>query len=341
MSRHILDTIIEGSYLETNEGLLFSVKGHFHPEGLIIAYLRYIPDEKGERRRDEIHFKKLYGFNETYEILRRYYPQYLNYVEELGLELQSVPIDQISKIYNPDEKLKEIMKVPKTDLEKTISRFVSYISSESGVPISNFGISGSVLINLASYSSDIDLLVYGSKASMKVYNTLKKIRKKDYWIKPYDEEMIKPIVKARWSKTNLNLEKLKRIEMNKVLHGLVENREYFIRLVKLPDEIEKAISSKPFGRIKLRGVIQSTEESIFTPCTYKIKDCEVEGSRNLKISELLSFRGKFTEQVQEGEEIEAKGTMERVQYLDRTIDRVILGEDEDYLISLKYLETAS
>ncbi|MBS7631220.1 hypothetical protein KEJ47_06565 [Candidatus Bathyarchaeota archaeon] len=336
-----MDNVIEGSYLETNEGLLFSVKGHFHPEDLIIAYLRYIPDERGERRRGEIRFKRLYEFNETYEILRRFYPQYINYVEKLGLELQSVPIDRVSKIYHPDEKLKEIMEAPKTDLEKTISRFVLYISSESRVPVSNFGVSGSVLINLASCSSDIDLVIYGSKASIKLYYTLKKIRRKDFWIKPYDEKTIEPIAKARWSKTNLNLDKLKKNEVNKVLHGLVEDREYFIRLVKFPAEIKKEISSKPLGRIKLRGVIKSAKESIFTPCTYKIKDCRVEGYGNLKISELLSFRGKFTEQVQEGEEVEAKGTMERVQYPNKTIYRVILGEEEDYLISLKYLETRS
>ena len=336
-----MNIIIEGSYLETNEGLIFTVKGHFHPKSLILAYLRYIPDEKGERSRGEIRFKRLYCFNETYEILRRFYPQYINYVEELGLELQSVPIDRISKIYHPDEKLKEIIKAPKTDLEKTISRFVSYISSESGVPISNFGVSGSVLINLATYSSDIDLIVYGSNASRKVYYTLKKIRRENYWVKPHDEKTIEHIVKARWSKTNLNLGMLKRIEINKVLHGLVENREYFIRLVKFPSEIEEAISSKPLGKVKLRAVIKSVEESIFTPCAYKIKDCRVDGDSNLTISELLSFRGKFTEQVQEGEEVEAKGTMERVRYPDRTINRVILGDDEDYLISLKYFENRS
>ena len=43
--------LIEGDYVETQEGLLFTVKGIHHPEGQIIAYLRYVPDPMGTRER--------------------------------------------------------------------------------------------------------------------------------------------------------------------------------------------------------------------------------------------------------------------------------------------------
>ncbi|MGQ9680191.1 MAG: hypothetical protein ACUVV4_05440 [Candidatus Bathyarchaeia archaeon] len=336
--RYILNNIVEGCYLETVDGLLFSVKGHFHPEGLIIAYLRYIPDERGERRRRETSFKRLYSIYETNEILRKLYPQYLNYVKELGLVLQSVPVDRISKVYHPEERLKEIINEPKTDLEKTISCFASHLSDDSGVSINSFGISGSVLISLASFSSDIDLIVYGSEASRRVYYALKRIRRRGHWIQPYDEKTVEHVVKARWGRTNLDLKELKKIEIRKVLHGIVDGREYFIRLVKFPEEVETEVSSKPVGRVMLKGEVSSAEESIYTPCRYRLKDCNVEGNGNLKVLELLSFHGRFTEQVQEGDEVEAKGTLETVQYPDRIMKRVVLGEEDDYLIPLKCMK---
>ena len=48
----------------------------------------------------------------------------------------------------------------------------------------------------------------------------------------------------------------------------------------------------------------------------------------------MSFRGKFTEQAKEGDVVEARGTLEEVEYSDRAIYRVILGGRGDHLVPI-------
>jgi len=48
----------EGDFIETFEGLIFDVKGLIHPPNRIIAFLRYFPDEKGERKKNSKRYRR-------------------------------------------------------------------------------------------------------------------------------------------------------------------------------------------------------------------------------------------------------------------------------------------
>jgi len=312
---------------------MFVVKGMFHPPDRIIAYLRYVPDQNGERKRGDVSYRRMYDLNETTNLLNEQYPQYLGFVPELGLKFQSVPIENIAKIYKPSERLRELTLDPKTDLEKIIVNFAFILSSESGVSLKFMGVSGSVLIGLATSNSDVDLMVYGTEASTALYNTLCKLRDKVDGIKSYNEKTIVNVLKSRWEDTGIDLERLKCIEIKKLLHGIVRDRDYFIRLVKLPREVEREISSSPIAKIRLRGVVTSDRDSIFTPCTYEMSNSKIlDSNKQYPVTEIVSFRGKFTEQSKKGDEIEARGTLEKAAYRDRTVFRVVLGQKGDYLV---------
>lgn len=328
--------LIEGDYVETVEGLLFTVKGLSHPTGRIIAYLRYIPDEGGDRKRLGKRYRRVYDLKETTEFLIEHFPKYVSYVERLGMTLQTVPWDQVAIIYRSRKRLQGLMADPKGELEKTVAIFTSTLSSKSGVALKNFGVSGSILIDLASSDSDIDIAVYGEDAGEKIYTALKFLRGTQTWISPYDDVSIRNVLKTRWGGIGLELDKLLNIELNKVLHGLVKGREYFVRLIRNPEEVEAEIRSKPLGEVRIRAVISDACESIFIPCRYRIKNCSLlEASMDGDVSELVSFRGRFTEQVGEGDTVYARGTLEEVDYGDKSIYRVILGLRGDYLVPFK------
>lgn len=331
--------LIEGDYIETLEGLLFTVKGLFQPEGRVVAYLRYLPDTKGDRRRGGKRYRRVYDIEETTELLQRLHPQYVSRVDSLGLTLQTVPLDRIAKVFRPRERLQALMAHPRTELEKSVALFAFALSSESSVPLEQFGVSGSVLIGLASPSSDIDLIVYGLEAGWKVYESLRRLREKEEWISPYDERTVEEIVKARWGDTGLDLGKLRSIEMGKILHGLVYGRYYFVRLVKRHEEMEAERASRPLGKVRLRAVVIGASDSIFTPCTYHVEDgVPLDALFRHEVSELVSFRGKFTEQAGEGDAVEARGTLEEATYTDRTIYRVVMGARGDYLVPIEFLD---
>jgi predicted nucleotidyltransferase len=325
----------EGDYIETIEGLFFAVKGNRHPDDRIIAYLRYIPSVNGDRILNDVHYRRLYDLDETTKLIRESYPQYFSHVDWLDLPLQVVPRKMIKKYYEPRQQLNSLRKDPKTSLEKSIIWFVENLSKESGVDFDHFGVSGSVLVELHTEESDIDLNVYGKNHCIKVYNALKKLRKESPRISPYTIHTVKKVVYNRWGDTGLDLDRLAETEIKKILHGTIDKRDYFIRLIPEPSEHDNI--SKPIGHIKLTATIGDDEEMIFTPCRYKLDAVH----SNIPYSEsepreLLSFRGKFTEQASVGELVEVRGVLEKVTSNKEVFFRVVLGGKGDYLVPLDF-----
>ncbi len=339
MTSHIRHRgLIEGDYVETQEGLLFAVKGVNHPESLTIAYLRYVPDPMGTRERSGRKYKRVYDLEETDGFLRDNYPQYINPVEDRGLTLQSIPNGQIARTYKPRERLEELLADPRPGPEQTISKLVSALT-EYGVPLNGIGVSGSVLIGMDTPGSDVDLIGYGFYAGSKVHEALKRLREEADWVSPYDAETVGDVTRSRWGDTGLDLEGLGAIEVRKVLHGLVDGTDYFVRLVREPEEFEEEISSRPLGKVTLRATVKESGASIYTPCTYEIDECSYWDSHDWPDpSQLVSFRGKFTEQAGDEDRVEVKGTLERVEYIDRTAYRVMLGSRGDYLVPITLLD---
>lgn len=297
---------------------------------MVIAYLRYLPDPDGDRIRGGVHYRRVANLKETTTMLRKFYPQYLNYVPDLGLTLQTIPQNSIDKVYKPQERLKEIVKSPKDVLEEIYSKFVEALSLESGVPVSNFGVAGSSLIGLSRETSDVDIIVYGRNQGSQTYQALKRLRIAGSWIEPYTTISVVNVLNQRWGETSVELSRLKEIEVKKVLHGRVSGRDYFIRLLR---EYDDNFSSHPVEEVVFRGKISDSSCSIFTPVTYRVGDVEwISAQRTIKTIELLSYRGKFTEQVLQGEYVEAHGMLEEIGDPEGPRFRVVLGSDSDYLI---------
>lgn len=322
----------EGDYIRTVDGLFFAVKGGRHSNELVIGVLRYVPDGKGERNYSGKPYRRVYDLESTTKYLKNYNISYINYIEWLGLMLQSVPISSIAEIYKPIERLEKIMTHPESSLEKKVANFVKALSSTSGVSLSSFGISGSLLIGLEMEDSDIDLNVYGELEGRRVYDALKKIRDEETWVFAYNEDSIEQILFSRWGDTGLDLEPFRTIECEKVLHGLVGDVDYFIRL--LVDEYES--NSEPICKVNISATVVNTSLAIYTPCIYGVKEVLIEDEPpDHIITELKSYRGKFTEQVKIGEKIKARGTLEKVNRKNTFIYRLILGEKGDYLIPVQ------
>jgi len=246
------------------------------------------------------------------------------------MTLQSVPVHRIAGVYKPRERLKEILENPATRLEKILVRFVEAIADESGVPLSGFGVSGSLLIGLDTEGSDVDLNVYGLGEGRSVYEAMKKLRRIRGWVSPYDDETVKGVLFSRWGDLG-RLKELAEVEKRKVLHGLVMGTDYFVRLLR----DEEAYPSRPIGAVTFSARVADSSESIYTPCMYRVDEVEtlsdpIQG----EITELVSYRGKFTEQAEVGDWVRVRGILEEVQGPGGTRFWVILGGESDYMLPL-------
>jgi len=322
----------EGDLLQTLDGNIFDVKGLVHPPDKVIAFIRFTPDPKGERQRNNIRYMKVYPLHERYALLRKKFPQYLVIDPVFNQWLCEVPTEMVKEHYEPTRCLSQLRrKRAYEELEEQTVELARLLHKNAGVNWSALGVSGSLLVGLYTPTSDIDLLVYGSKSGQRVYNTLKSLVKDEAsHVKSYNEQELRTLFDFRSKDTAMRFEDFVRTESRKVLQGKFHQRDYFIRCVKEWNEISEHYGSvhyEPCGEAKIRATIADDTQKIFTPCTYRINDVEtLEGEGVEPLREIISFRGRFCEQARKGEKVLARGMVERVQKFDEEeYFRLILG----------------
>lgn len=321
---------IEGCYIESTEGLLFTVKGLVHPPGVVVAYLRYAPDNSGERERVGIRYRKLYHFEEQEELLRERCPAYLFFDPVFGERLQGVPREHIKQVYDPCWKLDELRgRENLNEVEKNALDFAEILRDRSGISKSYLGISGSILLGLDTPQSDIDIIVYGVENCWAVHKSLRKmLDESSSGVEKLNRRELEELYAFRSQDTPMPFKDFLRLERRKVIQGKFQNRGYFIRFVKTPSEVGERYGDRKYnslGMARIEATITEAKEAIFTPCVYGIDDVKfTEGKEVSTLKKLSSFRGRFCEQVKEGERIAAHGKLERVSLNDGSVYHILL-----------------
>jgi predicted nucleotidyltransferase len=330
----------EGDFIETTEGLIFDVKGIMHPVNRVIAFIRYVPDPQGDRIRCNRRYRKIYKLPHRHRYLQQMYPQYLHYDSVFDIEVSQVTHKAIHRHYRPQYKVRELMSESTSDLfQRRTLEFIKKIMHIAHVPQSVLGVSGSILVNLYSSNSDIDLIVYGTRTAHRVRTALLEHCEDDDELTQYSRSVLKQKFVERQRNAGISFQEYAFHESRKTFQGYYKEKEFFIRYVKNWDEINVEYGDYVYtnkGVVKLRGVITDDTEAIFTPCLYNISDVEVlEGVQVHQISEISSFRGRFCDQAVTGERIEARGKLEKVVGQSKTYYRLLLGNMlQDYMIRL-------
>jgi predicted nucleotidyltransferase len=333
----------EGDLIETFDGNIFDVKGLVHPPKKVIAFIRYTPSQRGDRKKGKVTYQKVYPLHERYELLQERFPQYLVHDPVFNESFCEVPINAIKRHYKPIEHLRKLRSRRQLDpLEAAALRFAELLKKNSTVPWSKLGISGSLLVGLYTPKSDIDLIVYGRQNCYRVYDLLKDlVSDKRNQVKSYNTKELKRLFDFRSKDTNVSFEDFVRTESRKVLQGTFEGSDYFIRCVKDWNEVNEqygAVYYQPMGYAKIKAWVRDDFQMIFTPCHYKIDDLKiVQGSTVEPIQEIVSFRGRFCEQARKGESVLAQGKLEKMQRKGaHEYYRLLLGNKvSDYMILTK------
>jgi predicted nucleotidyltransferase len=299
---------IEGDFIETDEGLLFDVKGFYHPQERIMAFLRYYPASGGERKRGKVRYKKVYDIDERNRYLQRHFPHYLYDDPEFG-GVQTVCRRKIIRVYDPRQFLLSLTNRKMIPLERISFNFCTLLSEMSRVPLPSFGISGSLLVGLSEKGSDIDIVVYGKKSGLSVFSVLQELRKRGI-ARAFSGKPLEDMCKFRWGHVT---DRLKTIESQKLLHGTFEGTPYFVRLLRKP----RRERFKQLGLTRIEGEVVNRNESIFTPCMY--------GINSEKAQRLFSYRGRYCEHLNVGDRFSVKARLEEVSGWGRQV--VLAGEE--------------
>lgn len=331
----------EGDLIKTKSGVVFDVKGLVHPVGKIIAFPRYIPLPQGTRRGKDATYDKVYNLGDRFKYLQENYPDLIIFDPILGETMCEVPVNQVAEHYKPEEKLWALRSSKDlTVLENKALRLAETLKKEAGIPWSSIGVSGSIMAGLTTEKSDIDPIVYGAENCRKAYAALKKLLKDEHsGFKPYALSELRELFDFRSKDTQMSFEDFVLVETRKAFQGKFMGTDYFIRFVKDWSEIGEQygdVCFKNSGYAKISAKIADSTDSLFTPCTYALLDVNVVKGPNLTpVAEVVSFRGRFCEQAENGEAVEAQGKVELV--TDNKTGsqhyRLILGnKPSDYMV---------
>jgi len=271
----------------------------------------------GDRRRGNTVYRRVYGLVDRKRLLEERWPTYLQFDPVFHRELQQVPVDRVIRHYVPSACLRELNIQRTLDAVQACAvELVDELKAATSLPDRSFGISGSVLVGLHSDSSDIDPVVYGREASIRVREALETLLNGHGCFLRYDAKSIEILYESRSMSGSMSLRDFARHERRKVFEGKYRGRDYFVRCVKEWDETSEKYGDRQFypeGRSSIAAVICDASESILTPCRYEIRNVKVtDGPREKVPSSIVSFRGRFCEQAFEGERISARGELERV-----------------------------
>ncbi|MHC1580768.1 DNA polymerase subunit beta [Methanopyrus sp.] len=306
------------------EDAIFSVISYVHPDEGILALMRYVRDEEGDRvRRGTGERYRKVGFRESFEILRERHPEYVRRVRG-DFHDQVVPREDVVEHLDPRERVREVLEEPRDELEELAARAILELSEDAGVPESAFGITGSLLPGLHDpASSDLDLVVYGMDHYLAVRDVILRVQETgegrdvlagldlDDWERVY-----------RRRSPELDFEEFVRHEARKGNRVVVGDRVCDVLYVRDESELED-VRWEEFETLEERArlVCEVVDDrwAFDYPARWRVRVLEADPEVGREVVEVRSYTHTYVGQAFEGEVIEVRGKIERELRSDRVI----------------------
>jgi predicted nucleotidyltransferase len=201
------------------------------------------------------------------------------------------------------------------------------------------------MVGLDKNDSDIDIIIYGTENSYNFQQKLPILFERISELRKYNLKEYKNHFNWRVGGSDITFENFMKSERRKLHQGKFHDYDFFIRYIKSPHDWKGNYYDYRYtnlGRIKIRALINESQDSIFTPCSYKIEPLEILNKNQIladfnfkNILEVNSYRGRFCEHAKDGEIVLVEGKLEKVQFknnlefyriilTDQTIDKMII-----------------
>lgn len=345
-------------FIYTTDGLFFASTNYIHPNNRYISFLRYIPNENGDREKNGKKYSKVTS-EEAYSFLKENYPEYLYFCDVTNVEMMGVPHEKVKKIIKPEKRLEEIKKQYENN-EKLknpeiiaklidVADFFHYIA---GISYENLGISGSILPGLQKEDiSDIDFVVYGLENHKKAKDTFAKYKNQPVYIKELDksiqlnqieDQFWERLYNKRMKDSSLTKEEFCWYESRKHNRGTINGTLFDILSTRNYDEIEGEWGDtvyEPMGISKIECTIKSAISAFDNPAVYKVKNVKILEGIDVDITEVASYTHTYAGEALDNEIVYCKGKLEKVITKNKEDSyRIVVGttrESIDEYVKLK------
>jgi predicted nucleotidyltransferase len=321
---------MDGDTFVTKEGFIFNTFGYEHPSDRVFAFLKYIPagfntlfridflERTWEYGRMKLfRAEKLYtarNYQVFLETFRTRFPDYVYYCPFRDKEVISAPLGSVKKVYVPRVCLQALVKLKRKDaLQKMALGFIDLLSGESGIGMEDFGVHGSVALNMHTDKSDIDIVVYGAANFRKLERTVDKL------------------VKAE----TLSYQANNRLDAARRFKGRYKGRIFMYNAIRKPEEVNTKYGMfrySPVIPVKFSCTVKDDSEAMFRPAAYRIENyrpaCKEPELAEDKVPRLLvSNVGCYRNVARKGDTISVSGMLEHVKNVetDDVFHQVVVG----------------
>ena len=310
---------MDGDAFTTNDNLIFYTFGYEHPPHRVHAFLKYVPTKLKSHFQIRFlpkHWKlgdielirpeTLYSASNLQELIttfQRSFPQYLYFSPFHEREIVSSPRNLIREVYVPSNCLQKLSKTKKRDqLQTSALELTTLLSTQSGVSLEDFGLHGSIALNMHNAGSDIDLVVYGSENFRKVEETVGCMAK---------EGELNYVFK----------DKLDRLRKQR---GQYKDKIFVYNAVRKPKEVTVKYGDHQYSPVRpvmFSCKILDDSQTMFRPAIYPINDYQALNStsklgRDEVPTVVVSMIGCYRNVARKDDKVHVSGVLERVEHTE-------------------------
>lgn len=299
-----------------HHGVIFKVIGDSHPGSHYLGYVKYHPDDKGDRRLFGRTYRQNSVVSKSFGILADR-PECYVYSDTLGCVLTGLPRDDITTHYSCRHALTALHDSPGAAAESPVGRdliqIVERVISLGAQDL--IGVTGSFLVGCFNDRSDIDLVCYGADG----YRTAQDLFSSPELIQPYEGDALTSLFirRAKYMEGS-SFDALVTQERRK-LQGLTTKNGAHINCEPLRADQDRRfarVSSKEIGEISLLARIVEHSEGLTTPALYKIKvktilssTIDEPASFARRITHMRSYLGAYTGAFRSGDTVHMTGKL--------------------------------
>jgi predicted nucleotidyltransferase len=314
----------------TKEGFIFNVFGYEHPANRVFAFLKYIPDrfkvlfqidflENSWNYENQRLFRaeKLYtaqNYQTFLETFRKDFPGYVYSCPFRAKETISAPLDSVKRIFVPRKCMQSLIHIKyKDELQNMALDLVNLLSTESRIDLDDFGLHGSLALNMHTQKSDIDLVVYGKRNFRRLEATISKLVEE----------------------STLAYKFSNRLDVARRYKGKYKGKIFMYNAIRKPEEVGSKygmLKYTPRIPVRFECKIKDDNEAMFRPAIYGIEDYRPANTSSMLLKDeipelVVSMIGCYRNVARKGDLISVSGMLERVENLEtgQLVHQVVVG----------------
>jgi predicted nucleotidyltransferase len=290
-------------FIETSEGLVFAIVMAGLEQNKVRCFLRYI--------RQDNTWQKV-NTEQANTLLKKNYPQYLFHSVELDADLHAVPVNQINKHHQAQERLQYLMQTQSDNNVEQDLRALIHLLEQNGINSLDWGITGSLLLGSHNAHSDIDLVCY----DLTILNNTRRVI-----AQLIQEKQLNDLTQNAWQESylrrdcDLTFEEYCWHEQRKFNKGLIHQRKFDLSCVT--ENKDNTIYQKK-GHVVIQAKVINDSRAFAYPAEFIIE--------HETIKSIVCFTATYIGQAFNNEWISAAGLIEQNELGEQ---RLVIGSSRE------------